>query len=128
VAERVTITGWVPFEEVPALLASAHVGLDTAAPSEVNHGSTMVKIVEYLAVGLPVVATALRETKVTGGDAVVAVEGDSAEAFVAPLVEMLSSPDVRRARAARARARGAGLLWPAQRERLLEGYRGPAAR
>jgi glycosyltransferase involved in cell wall biosynthesis len=128
IGERVTITGWVPFEEVPALLASAHVGLDTAPPTEVNHGSTMVKILEYLAVGLPVVASALRETLVTGGDAVVAVEEDSAEAFVGPLIEMLASNEVWQASADRARARGAGLLWPAQRERLLEGYRGLAAR
>src|ERR1019366_5667530 len=69
VSDRVTITGWVAFEEVPGLLACAHVGLDTASATDVNHGSTMVKILEYLAVGLPVVATALPETKVTGGDA-----------------------------------------------------------
>jgi glycosyltransferase involved in cell wall biosynthesis len=123
VDERVTITGWVPFEEVPGLLASAHVGLDTASATEVNHGSTMVKILEYLAVGLPVVATGLRETKVTGGDAVVTVERDTVEAYTVPILELLSSPETWQASADRARIRGTQLLWPAQSEKLLDAYR-----
>ena len=123
VADRVTITGWVPYEQVPALLASAHVGLDTAPATDVNNGSTMVKIREYLVVGLPVVATALRETRVTGGGAVVMVEEDAAEAFLAPLIELLGSPDAWRASADRARARGMELLWPTQAEKLLAAYR-----
>jgi len=123
VSDRVTITGWVPFEEVPRLLAGAHVGLDTAAATEVNDGSTMVKILEYLVVGLPVVATALRETRVTGGDAVVAVAEDTVEAYVTPIVELLSSPASWQASATRARARGTELLWPAQGEKLLAAYR-----
>ncbi len=123
VGDRVRITGWVPYEQVPALLASAHVGLDTAPATDVNNGSTMVKIREYLVVGLPVVATALRETRVTGGDAVVTVEEDSPEAFLPPLVELLSSPDAWRASADRARARGMELLWPTQAERLVGAYR-----
>lgn len=124
VSDRVTVTGWVPLEEVPVLLASAHVGLDTAPPTDVNHGSTMVKILEYLAVGLPVVASALRETEVTGGEAIVAVEEDSAEAFVAPLIELLTSADAWRASADRARARGMELLWPAQAAALIAAYPG----
>ena len=132
-ADRVTITGWVSLEEVPALLASAHVGLDTAPLTEVNHGSTMVKIREYLVVGLPVVASALRETKVTGEGAVITVAQDSVEAFTAPIGELLRSTANWEASAARSRARGQALLWPAQRDRLLAGYgelrprAGPAA-
>ena len=123
VSESVTITGWVPLEEVPVLLASAHVGLDTASPTQVNHGSTMVKILEYLVVGLPVVATALRETKVTGGDAVLTIAEDSVEAFTNPIIELLTSTDTWQASAARARARGTQLQWPAQGARLIEAYR-----
>ncbi len=120
---RVTITGWVPFEEVPGLLASAHVGLDTAAATDVNNGSTMVKIMEYLVVGLPVVATLLRETRVTGAEAVVTVAEDTIEAYVAPIAELLSSSEDWQAKADRARARGIELQWPAQGKKLVEAYR-----
>jgi glycosyltransferase involved in cell wall biosynthesis len=123
VGDRVTVTGWVPYEQVPVLLASAHVGLDTAPATEVNNGSTMVKIREYLVVGLPVVATALRETLVTGGGAIVTIEEDAAEAFLAPLLALLSSPEAWGESAERARARGLELLWPTQAERLVGAYR-----
>jgi glycosyltransferase involved in cell wall biosynthesis len=123
VSDRLTITGWVPFEEVPALLASAHVGLDPASATDVNHGSTMVKILEYLAVGLPVVATALRETKLTGGNAIVTVEQDTVEAFATPIIELLSSTGAWQEEADKARAQGTRLMWPEQGERLLAAYR-----
>jgi glycosyltransferase involved in cell wall biosynthesis len=123
VSLRVRITGWVTYEEIPALLASAHVGLDTAPLTDVNHGSTMVKIPEYLAVGLPVVASALRETIVTCGDAVATIAEDSIEAFTAPLVELLTCADAWSAAADRARARGTQLQWPAQAEKLIGSYR-----
>lgn len=123
VRDRVTITGWVAYEEVPALLASAHVGLDTAPLTDVNHGSTMIKILEYLAVGLPVVASALRETRVTGQAAVITVEDDSAEAFTEPLVDLLTHPDAWHAAAALAADRGRYLQWPAQAATLVDAYR-----
>ena len=56
--DRVTITGLVAYEHVPALLATAHIGIDTSALTTTNHGTSMIKIFEYLAVGLPVVARA----------------------------------------------------------------------
>jgi glycosyltransferase involved in cell wall biosynthesis len=123
VRDRVRITGWVPYEEVPVLLASAHVGLDTAPLSDVNHGSTMVKIVEYLVVGLPVVATALRETKITGESAVIAIEDDSAYAFIPPLVSLLSDTDTWQLAAEHAWERGKELRWDAQAAVLVAAYR-----
>jgi glycosyltransferase involved in cell wall biosynthesis len=122
VRERVRVTGWVPHEEVPVLLASAHIGLDTAPPTDVNNGSSMVKIREYLVVGLPTVATALRETLVTGGDAVFPVHEDSVQAFVAPVLELLRSTEAWQQRAARSRELGLQLLWPTQLEKLLAAY------
>jgi glycosyltransferase involved in cell wall biosynthesis len=122
-SDRVTITGWVPFEEVPVLLASAHVGIDTSPPIAVNHGSTMVKVMEYLAVGLPVVATALHETKITGGGVVTLIDEDSAAAFVEPIIRLLTSAEAWHAAADQAKARGMQLQWPAQAQCLVDAYR-----
>ncbi|HME03858.1 MAG TPA: glycosyltransferase [Solirubrobacteraceae bacterium] len=122
-SDRLTITGWVPYERVPELLASAHVGLDTAPMTDVNQGSTMVKIVEYLVVGLPVVATALRETRVTGGDAVIAIDDGDVEAFVAPIARLLTDREAWRAAAELASARGEELRWAAQAAVLRDAYR-----
>jgi glycosyltransferase involved in cell wall biosynthesis len=124
VADRVTITGWVPYEQVPVLLASAHVGIDTAPMTEVNHGSTMIKILEYLAVGLPVVASALRETKVTGGNAVIAIEGNSVTAFAGPIAHLLSDRSIWQAASDVSQERGKDLQWPAQASILIAAYEG----
>jgi glycosyltransferase involved in cell wall biosynthesis len=126
--DRVAITGWVPYEDVPALLASAHVGIDTASMSDVNHGSTMIKILEYLAVGLPVVATALHETKITGAHAVVAIEDDRPDAFAAAIAGLLTDPNAWNGAAQRARARGDDLHWPAQAAVLVNAYAGMPSR
>lgn len=122
VAARVKVTGWVPYREVPVLLSSAHVGLDTAPLTAVNHGSTMVKILEYLAVGLPVVASALRETKISGGSAITTIEECSAAAFLDALVPLLTSREEWHRRAAQARARGHENEWSRQAEALLAAY------
>jgi glycosyltransferase involved in cell wall biosynthesis len=126
VGYRVTITGWIHYEEVPGLLASAHVGIDTAPLTEVNHGSTMIKIIEYLAVGLPVVAGALRETQITGGSALVAIEDDRADAFTEPLVRLLTDQDAWRNAAKVAKIRGRHLQWATQATALTAAYPAPA--
>jgi glycosyltransferase involved in cell wall biosynthesis len=120
--DRVTITGWVPYEEVPALLASGQVGIDTASMTDVNHGSTMIKILEYLAVGLPVVASALRETMITGQNAVIAVDDDRAGAFAEPLAKLLTDRQAWSDAAGLARSRGDDLHWPTQAAQLLDAY------
>ena len=117
-----TVTGWVPYAQVPVLLASAHVGLDTAPTSDVNHASTMVKILEYLAVGLPIVASALRETEISGGSAVTTIKGDSPDAYAAPLLALLTSREMWQQRAEESRARGLQNQWSRQAETMLAAY------
>jgi glycosyltransferase involved in cell wall biosynthesis len=82
----------------------------------------MVKILEYLAVGLPVVASALRETKISGGNAITTIEEDSAAAFIEPLEELLTSREAWVRRAAQARARGSENQWSKQDKTLLAAY------
>jgi len=65
---------WVgpqPFEQLPAYLAAVDVGLVPYGPSEFNVGSFPLKTLEYLAAGVPVVATDLPATRWLGTDLVV---------------------------------------------------------
>jgi len=127
VSDRVNITGWVRYEDVPMLLASSHVGLDTAPLTEVNHGSTMVKILEYLATGLPVVASPLRETKAIGQGAVITVAEDRVGAFADAVVALLTDRRKWHLAAERSRKRGLGLRWEAQASKMLDAYSGLVA-
>ena len=67
VADRLVLTGRVEHARVPALIAEADIAVDPAPGTPLNHGSTMIKVAEYLAAGRPVVAYDLRETRRTAG-------------------------------------------------------------
>ncbi len=49
--------GRVPYEEIPAIIGQAHVGLSFRTDDEVSRASFPVKVYEYLGVGIPVLVT-----------------------------------------------------------------------
>jgi hypothetical protein len=62
IADRVTFHGYRPPEVFVPILAAAHVCVSPDPPTPFNDVSTMTKVVEYLAIGRPVVAFDLAET------------------------------------------------------------------
>jgi glycosyltransferase involved in cell wall biosynthesis len=111
VSDRVTFTGRVPHERVAALIADADIGIDPAPPTELNHGSTMIKVAEYLGCGRPVVAYDLRETRHTAAQAALyAADGQLAE-FVALILALATDSDRRLELGQTARERALELTW-----------------
>ncbi len=53
----VEFSGWIPFEQIPALLCKADVGLAILQPLPRYIAALPIKLFEYMAVGLPVVAS-----------------------------------------------------------------------
>ena len=128
VAERVTFTGWVPIERVPELLGAADVGVDPAPASEVNERSTMIKIAEYLALGKPLVAYDLMETRRTAGDAAVLVSPGDVEGFARAIAELARDPQLRLRLSRAARRRAEDLTWEHSERALLGVYAALAPR
>jgi glycosyltransferase involved in cell wall biosynthesis len=123
-AGRVTFTGYVPHTDVPRILAEADIAIDPAPASEFNRHSTMTKIAEYLAAGLPVVAYDLLETRRTATDAAAYVTTADAAAFAAEAARVAADPSVR-ARLVRAACRRAQeLVWERSEKVLLTAYEG----
>jgi glycosyltransferase involved in cell wall biosynthesis len=58
VDERVTITGWLPADQIVERFAKVDLALALMAPDPILDSTTPTKLVEYLAMGLPVVANA----------------------------------------------------------------------
>ena len=111
VVDRVAFTGRVPHEQVAQLIADADIGLDPAPGTELNQGSTMIKIAEYMGCGRPVVAYDLRETRRTAGAAAVYARCGQRQEF-ARLISDLSCDGERRLRlGAIARERALELTW-----------------
>ena len=107
------------------LLAASHVCVSPDPPTPFNRVSTMTKVVEYLAIGRPVVAFDLDETVALVGDAGVIVADPSADGLAGALAGLAAD----RARLAAMtelashRVDVLDLRWERSAERLLAAYR-----
>jgi glycosyltransferase involved in cell wall biosynthesis len=122
-AGRVTYTGRVTHRRVPDLLARADIAIEPAPATPMNHRSTMIKIGEYFAAGLPVVAYDLVETRRTAGDAALCAPPGNADAFAEHVARLAADPDLRLACARHGRARAEALVWERSEPALLDVYR-----
>ena len=91
VSEMVTFVGSVPHEEVPAYLAAADVAVATYHPDTGSYFSPL-KLFEYLAAGLPVVAAELGEIPhcVRGGETGLLYPPGDAEALAEALATLIA--------------------------------------
>jgi glycosyltransferase involved in cell wall biosynthesis len=122
VEDRVTFTGHVPHDRVAALIADADIGIDPAPGTELNHGSTMIKVAEYMGCGRPLVAYDLRETRRTAGDTALYAPCADAPAFVALVAELARDGEQRLELGRRARERALELTWDRSAQALRAVY------
>ncbi len=87
-SDHVWFPGWLPEIDLYRHLASADLGVDTSLQPEV----TPVKAMEYLGVGLPLVAYDVQETRRLAGGAGVLVTPGDVEALARELVSLLDDP------------------------------------
>lgn len=118
-ADRVTFTGKVPFEETPRLTAAADIAL--TPKTSLTEGN--LKVYNYLACGLPVVAfDSPVNREILGARGVYAAFGDGA-AFADEVAALARDPE-RRARLGRAGREHAveSLSWKRAARELIEVY------
>ncbi len=122
IASRVRFTGWLEQDEAFDLLASADCALAPDPPGERANRATMMKVMEYMAAGLPVVAFDVHETRVSAGDAGVYSE-PGPESYARTLGALLDDPERRAAMGEVGRRRiREGLSWDQQQLAYLEVY------
>jgi glycosyltransferase involved in cell wall biosynthesis len=135
IEDRVDLLGHLPATEVPARLSGAHVAvLPNSAASPVSSRFTSpLKMFEYMAAGVPIVATdvpAIREVLRHDNNAWLVRPDDAAE-LAAGIRDVCQSPSKAEALARRARQDVEGHTWEARAARILafidrELPRGPA--
>jgi glycosyltransferase involved in cell wall biosynthesis len=67
--DTVNFTGRVPFQDLLAVLSTADICVNPDKPCEMNNISTMIKIMEYMALAKPIVQFDLKEGKFSAGEA-----------------------------------------------------------
>jgi len=96
VADYVTFTGRVPDAELLAMLNTADVCVNPDIATEMNDISTMNKIMEYMALGKPVVQFDLAEGRYSAQSASLYARHNDAVDFANKIVELLDDPERRR--------------------------------
>jgi glycosyltransferase involved in cell wall biosynthesis len=95
VSDSITFTGSVGDETIVEVLSTADIGLCPEPLNPLNDLSTMMKTMEYMAFGLPVVAFDLKETKISAGPAAVYVQPNDVEEYARAILQLLDDPQRR---------------------------------
>jgi glycosyltransferase involved in cell wall biosynthesis len=121
--EYVSFTGRISDEELKRYLSTAELGIAPDPKSPLNEVSTMNKIVEYMAMNLPIVSFDLKESRYSAGDAAVYIENDDERAMGLAIKELIEDPDRRRKMGEIGRQRVETLLaWDYSKKVLVEFY------
>jgi glycosyltransferase involved in cell wall biosynthesis len=121
--DQVEFTGRIADEDVLRYLSTADVCLSPDPLNPLNDVSTMNKVLEYMAVGRPIVSFELREARVSAGEAAVYAPATDEQAFAKCIAQLLDDPELRRRMGEIGRTRiGGPLSWAHSREALLAAY------
>jgi glycosyltransferase involved in cell wall biosynthesis len=123
IADFVTFTGRVPDRVLLALLNTADVCVNPDTANEMNDKSTMNKIMEYMALGKPVVQFDLTEGRFSAQDASLYARPNDSVDLAAKILELLDDPMRRAAMGEIGRRRVENELeWRHEAPKLLAAY------
>jgi glycosyltransferase involved in cell wall biosynthesis len=95
--DMVNFTGRISDEDLLAILSTADVCVNPDRPCEMNDLSTMIKIMEYMALSKPIVQFDLREGRFSAQDAALYADPRNQVAdFAAKIVWLLDHPEERK--------------------------------
>jgi glycosyltransferase involved in cell wall biosynthesis len=109
-----------PVEEIPSRLTEAHLGVVPTLRDDFTELLLPVKLLEYVHMGLPVVASRLPVIERYFGDDVLLAEPGDPACIAAAIEGVRTEPGLARERAERASQRLAEIEWRRQREQYLE--------
>jgi glycosyltransferase involved in cell wall biosynthesis len=103
---NIWFAGWISDRDLYwRYLATADICVSPEPSNSYNDRSTFVKIMEYMAVGKPIVAFDLPESRLSAGRAALFVTPNNEPEFAAKLNQLMDRPDLRRSMGEFARRR-----------------------
>jgi glycosyltransferase involved in cell wall biosynthesis len=119
-ADRVHLNGPVPLDELPALIAAADIGIIPSLPEPYMQYSLSTKLLEYAAMGVPIVASDLRTIRAHfTADAICYVPGGDPDALAGALRSLAADPVSAARLGAEARRQEAPYEWAGQARRYV---------
>ncbi|MED5619599.1 glycosyltransferase family 4 protein [Ideonella sp. BN130291] len=123
IAEHVTFTGRVPDQDLLEMLNTADVCVNPDVANDMNDKSTMNKIMEYMALGKPIVQFDLTEGRFSAAEASVYATRNDERDMARKIVELLDDPQRRERMGRFGRERVENVLeWKYEVPKLLAAY------
>ncbi|GAA2285541.1 glycosyltransferase family 4 protein [Streptomyces atrovirens] len=121
--EQVQFTGRIPDADLVRYLSTADVCLSPDPRNPLNDVSTMNKVLEYMAMGRPIVSFDLKEARVSAGDAAVYAPANDESEFAKSIALLLDDPELRARMGKTGQERiGGELSWRNSQTSLLAAY------
>jgi glycosyltransferase involved in cell wall biosynthesis len=121
--QHVWFTGFVPEADLVRYLSSVDIFLDPDPSNPFNDRSTMIKMMEYMAMSRPTVAFDLPEHRVTAGEAAVYARANDELDFARKILQLMNAPEQRATMGRFGRQRvETELAWVYQKQNLLNAY------
>jgi glycosyltransferase involved in cell wall biosynthesis len=122
-SDYVTFTGRVHDDTLMTILSTADVCVNPDRPNAMNDMSTMNKVMEYMALGKPLVQFDLKEGRVSAQDSSLYARNTDVADFGDKILELVDDPDRRTAMGAIGRMRVLSeLSWSHEAPKLLAAY------
>jgi len=123
IENHVRFIGRLKYEQIPEILATVTVCVEPAPASPFNDKSTMIKVVEYMALSKPIVAFDLLETRYTAQEAALYARPNDERDFAEKIAMLLDNADLQAQMAAHGRRRFQQVLaWEHSVPSLLQAY------
>jgi glycosyltransferase involved in cell wall biosynthesis len=120
----VNFVGWVAPDDIPRYLSAADIGLVPDPQNGLNEFCTMIKTMDYMALGMPLVAFDLAETRFSAQDAALYAIPNRVEDFAEKIAMLLDDEETQRRMGTIGQKRVRGeLSWEQSKEHLLAAYR-----
>jgi glycosyltransferase involved in cell wall biosynthesis len=122
-SNRIWFTGYIPDELMLRILSTADICIAPDPLNPLNEKSTMIKILEYMALNKPVVAYDLLENRVSAGDAALYARPNDPFNLAEQILNLVKKPELRQQMGMLGQNRIiAGLSWNYSSEQLLSLY------
>jgi glycosyltransferase involved in cell wall biosynthesis len=123
VSKYINFTGYIPYKDFYEVIATADVCVNPEFRNDFTDKSTMIKIMDYMVFGKPIIQYYTTEGEVTAGDAAVYVRHNDEIEFAEQLLALLNDPRQRDQRGQAAKKRMDELLhWDIQKANLKKAY------
>jgi len=123
VGDYVTFTGRISDKEMLKLLNTADVCVNPDVVNEMNDKSTMNKIMEYMALGKPIVQFEMTEGRVTAQEASLYAKANDEQDFAYKIIDLIENEEQRKQMGLFGRNRVVDkLAWKYEAPKLLAAY------